>query len=107
MANRIEAPEDRREAVGWLIEAVGGKLLAYWYAFRDQDGYVLGKAPDNTAVACALVTVAGSGGCSQGALRSFMPPRQEIGPTLLVNVPATWRRTRRGHGACSPQLTND
>jgi uncharacterized protein with GYD domain len=44
-----------------LLEAAGGKLHGYWYAFGDHDGYVLGEAPDNTAMASALVTVAGSG----------------------------------------------
>jgi uncharacterized protein with GYD domain len=57
----IKAPEDRRETVGRLLEAAGGKLHGYWYAFGDHDGYVLGEAPDNTAMASVLVTVAGSG----------------------------------------------
>jgi uncharacterized protein with GYD domain len=63
-AKLIKEPEDRREAVGRLLEAAGGKLHGYWYAFGDHDGYVLGEAPDNTAVASALVTVAGSGAFS-------------------------------------------
>ena len=63
-AKLIKEPEDRREAVGRLLEAAGGKLHGYWYAFGDHDGFVLGEAPDNTAVASALVTVAGSGAFS-------------------------------------------
>jgi uncharacterized protein with GYD domain len=63
-AKLIKEPEDRREAVGRLLEAAGGKLHGYWYAFGDHDGYALGEAPDNTAMASALVTVAGSGAFS-------------------------------------------
>jgi uncharacterized protein with GYD domain len=63
-AKLIKEPEDRREAVGRLLEAAGGKLHGYWYAFGDHDGFVLGEAPDNAAMASALVTVAGSGAFS-------------------------------------------
>jgi hypothetical protein len=48
-AKLIKEPEDRREAVGRLLEAAGGKLHGYWYAFGDHNGYALGEAPDNTA----------------------------------------------------------
>jgi uncharacterized protein with GYD domain len=63
-AKLIKEPEDRREMVGRLLEASGGKLLGYRYAFGDHDGYVLAEAPDNTTMASALVTVAGSGAFS-------------------------------------------
>jgi len=76
-AKLIKEPEDRRETVGRLIEAVGGKLHGYWYAFGDHDGYVLGEAPNNTAMASALVTVAGS-----GAFRS-------LSTTVLLTVEET------------------
>ena len=57
----IKQPEDRRKEVARLLEGAGGKLHGYWYAFGDHDGYVLIESPDNTAVASALMTVAGSG----------------------------------------------
>jgi uncharacterized protein with GYD domain len=63
-AKLIKEPEDRREVVGRLLEAAGGKLHGLWYAFGDHDGYALGEAPDNTAMASALVAVAGSGAFS-------------------------------------------
>jgi len=85
-ANLIKQPEDRREVVGRLLEAVGGKLHGFWYAFGDQDGYVLGEAPDNTAMASALVTVAGS-----GAFRS-------LSTTVLVTVEEALDALRRAQG---------
>jgi uncharacterized protein with GYD domain len=63
-AKLTKQPEDRRQEIGRLLEAAGGKLHGYWYALGDHDGYVLGEAPDNTAMASALVTVAGSGSVS-------------------------------------------
>jgi hypothetical protein len=45
------------------VSAGGGGGQAPWILVRlgDHDGFVLGEAPDTTAVASALVTVAGSG----------------------------------------------
>jgi uncharacterized protein with GYD domain len=60
-AKLIREPEDRRETVGRLLEETGGKLHGYWYAFGEDDGYVLAEAPDNTAMASALMNVAASG----------------------------------------------
>ena len=82
-AKLIKEPEDRREAVGRLLEAAGGKLYGYWYAFGDQDGYVLAEAPDNTAMASAMLTVAGS-----GAFRS-------LSTTALLTVEETMEALAR------------
>lgn len=82
-AKLIREPEDRRETVGRLLEAAGGKLLGYWYAFGDHDGYVLAEAADNVAIASALVSVAGS-----GAFRS-------LSTTVLMTVDETLEALRR------------
>src|SRR5918993_3993501 len=37
-AKLIKNPEDRRAAAKEYIEAVGGKLHGFWYAFGDHDG---------------------------------------------------------------------
>jgi hypothetical protein len=75
----IKEPEDRREAVGsgacWRPP---GKLHWHRYALGDHDGFVLGEAPDNTAVASALGTVAGSG--------AFSSPFSYRSTTVLVTV---------------------
>ena len=57
-------PVDRRESLGPVIEKMGGKLLGYWYAFGEVDGYALIEAPDDVAVAGLLVKVAASGALS-------------------------------------------
>jgi uncharacterized protein with GYD domain len=73
-AKMIENPEDRRKAASEYIESVGGKLLGFWYAFGEQDGYNLWEAPDN--VSMASVAIALSAG---GALKSC-----ETTPLLTV-----------------------
>jgi len=57
-------PVDRRESLGPVIEKMGGKLLGYWYAFGDVDGYALIEAPDDVSVASLMVKVSASGALS-------------------------------------------
>ena len=65
-ARLISNPEDRRKAAQSYIDAVGGKLHGFWYAFGSHDGYTLWEAPDNVSMAAvALAITAG------GALSSF------------------------------------
>jgi uncharacterized protein with GYD domain len=63
-AKLVAKPEDRRETLAPIIEALGGKLLGYWYAFGDVDGYALFEAPDDVAAASLLVKVGASGALS-------------------------------------------
>jgi uncharacterized protein with GYD domain len=65
-AKLIKNPEDRRLAAKEYIEAVGGKLHGFWYAFGDHDGYTLWEAPDNVSMAATALAI-GAG----GALSSF------------------------------------
>ena len=60
-AKLIAAPEDRRESLRPVFEAEGAKVLGYWYAFGDIDGYVLFEAPDDVTAAALLIKVGASG----------------------------------------------
>ena len=62
----IRKTEDRRTAATEYIEAVGGKLHGFWYAFGDHDAYSLWEAPDNVAMAATAVAISAG-----GALSSF------------------------------------
>jgi uncharacterized protein with GYD domain len=65
-AKLIENPEDRRAAATRYIEAVGGKLHGFWYAFGDHDAYSLWEAPDNVSMAAIAIAISAG-----GALSSF------------------------------------
>ncbi len=60
-AKLIEAPEDRRKEVETFVEAVGGRLEGFWYAFGQYDGYCVIEAPDNVSQASIAVDAIGSG----------------------------------------------
>jgi uncharacterized protein with GYD domain len=60
-AKLIKNPEDRRAAAKQYIEAVGGKLHGFWYAFGEHDGYTMWEAPDNVSMAATALAI-GAGG---------------------------------------------
>jgi uncharacterized protein with GYD domain len=60
-ARMIKQPEDRRAAARQYIEAVGGKLHGFWYAFGEHDGYNLWEAPENVSMAATVIAI-GAGG---------------------------------------------
>ena len=63
-AKLIKKPEDRRAAASQCIEAVGGKLNGFWYAFGDHDGYCLWEAPDNVSMAATALAISAGGALS-------------------------------------------
>jgi uncharacterized protein with GYD domain len=82
-AKLMKNPEDRRVAAKQYIEAVGGKLHGFWYAFGDQDGYNLWEAPDNISMAATSIAI-GAG----GALSS-------VETTVLLTVEETLEALRK------------
>jgi len=82
-ARLIGNPEDRREAAKSYIEAVGGQLQGFWYAFGEHDGYTLWEAPDNVSMAAVALAISGG-----GALSSFET-------TVLMTVDETMEALRQ------------
>ena len=64
-ARLAQKPEDRRDAARAYIEAVGGKLHGFWYAFGEYDGYNLWEAPDNVSMAAVALAISGGGALSK------------------------------------------
>jgi len=76
-ARLIKQPEDRRAAAKEYIEAVGGKMHGFWYAFGEHDAYNLWEAPDNVSMAATALAISAG-----GALSSFQT-------TVLLTVEET------------------
>jgi uncharacterized protein with GYD domain len=64
-ARLAQKPEDRRDAARMYIEAVGGKLHGFWYAFGEYDAYNLWEAPDNVSMAAVAMAISGGGALSK------------------------------------------
>ncbi len=56
-----EGGSKRREATEQLIKSLGGKLVAYYFAFGEYDGFAIVEGGDNVATAAAALIVGASG----------------------------------------------
>ena len=57
-----EGGSGRRDAVQRATESVGGTLEAFYFAFGEDDAYVLADLPDNETAAAVALAVNGSEG---------------------------------------------
>jgi len=56
-----EGGSNRREATEKLVKSLGGKLVAYYFAFGDYDGIAIVEGVDNVDTAAAALIVGASG----------------------------------------------
>ena len=56
-----EGGTGRRKAVQSAIEAMGGKMEAYYFAFGENDVVVISDVPDNVTAAALAIGIASTG----------------------------------------------
>ena len=56
-----EGGTKRRQAAEQAIKSAGGKLEAFYFAFGENDAYVIVDAPDHSTIAAASVAINASG----------------------------------------------
>jgi uncharacterized protein with GYD domain len=56
-----EGGTSRRAVVDKLVESVGGKVEAFYYAFGETDLFVIADLPDNESMTAVALMVAASG----------------------------------------------
>lgn len=61
----VDNPQDREQAAAEAAEALGGKLVGFWFPFGEFDGAFLMDAPDNSSAAALSMLVGGSGALSK------------------------------------------
>jgi uncharacterized protein with GYD domain len=59
-----EGGTKRRQATEQLVQSLGGKLEAYYFAFGEEDGFAILDMPDNTSASAASLLVNASGAVS-------------------------------------------
>ena len=57
-----EGGTKRRQAAEQAIKSAGGKLEAFYFAFGDNDAFVIVDAPDHASVAAMSLAINASGG---------------------------------------------
>ena len=60
-ASQIQTPQNRPEQIRALIEANGGTMLGYYYAFGEYDVVLIAEFPDNVSASAVLLAFAGGG----------------------------------------------
>ena len=57
----VRRPEDREAAARAVIDAAGGRLVAFYWMLGDHDGLAIYEAPDASAAAAVTVAIFASG----------------------------------------------
>jgi uncharacterized protein with GYD domain len=68
-----EGGSARRAAVAKLMEGLGGKLEAFYFAFGEVDAYVIADLPDNVSAAAVALAVGQSGGATERTVVLISP----------------------------------
>jgi uncharacterized protein with GYD domain len=63
----------RRDAVAHTLESVGGSLEHFYFAFGDNDAYVIADLPDHEAAAAVALTVNAAGGAQTKTVLLLTP----------------------------------
>jgi uncharacterized protein with GYD domain len=65
----------RRSVTEKLVDSLGGKLEAYYFAFGETDAYVIADFPDNVSAATASLVVSAAGGATT-SITVLMTPEE-------------------------------
>jgi uncharacterized protein with GYD domain len=57
----VQHPEDRQEAARKVIDAAGGRLVAFYWMLGEHDGIAIFEAPDGAGAAAVSAAVSASG----------------------------------------------
>ncbi|MCC7280838.1 MAG: GYD domain-containing protein [Acetobacteraceae bacterium] len=79
MKGMVANPEDRAAPVAKLMEAAGGRLVAYYMTFGASDFHVTVEAPDERAMLSVLAAVAAGPGVSELSTTLAIPAGQAMG----------------------------
>jgi uncharacterized protein with GYD domain len=74
----------RRALVEQLVKEAGGNLEAFYYAFGEDDAYVIADLPNDATASAISLTVAASGGAHLKTVKLLLP--EEIDDATQISV---------------------
>jgi uncharacterized protein with GYD domain len=77
----------RRAVVDKLLRSLGGRLEAFYFAFGDNDAYLIIEVPDNLTAAAISLAVAGAGATRMKTIELLTP--EEIDKAMQKQVDYT------------------
>ena len=75
----------RREVVEQLTKALGGRVEAFYFAFGDDDVYVISDVPDNVTVTAISLAVNASGAVKAKTTVLLTPEEVDQAAKMTVN----------------------
>lgn len=75
---QIQNPQNRAEQIRSIVEANGGKLLGFYYAFGEYDAVVIFEAPDNVVVSALAIAIAAGGVVKDSKTTVLMSPEEGV-----------------------------
>ncbi|MCK4925385.1 MAG: GYD domain-containing protein [Spirochaetes bacterium] len=79
-----EGGSKRRDAAEQVIKSVGGTLEAFYFAFGDNDFYVIADTPDNVSISAASLIVNASGAVKMKTIVLLTP--EEVDQAIKKSV---------------------
>ncbi len=76
--SQIQHPQNRADHIRAVIEAHGGKLLCFYYAFGDHDVVAIAELPDNVSAAVLSIVAAAGGGTKTHKTTVLMTPEEGL-----------------------------
>jgi len=83
-ARLVQRPENRAEALRVVIERLGGKMLAWYYALGDYDVVVLVDLPSDIAAAAASMAMAAGKAVKAIKTTQLLNPEEGFDALLLA-----------------------
>lgn len=102
----IARPEDRSKAVSRLVKDAGGRLLSYYLTFGEYDFLLVAEAPDEGAMASAVLAAASGGGVADVRTTLAMTPGDAMKAFAAAGELAPSFRSA-GQGGQSPQRAGE
>jgi len=87
----IANPEDRSQAAAKLIEAAGGKMLAYHITFGEYDWLIVADLPSEKHAAAYVVKAASTGGVTDTKTMAAMTTADAMAAYTMAAGIGTYR----------------
>jgi len=93
LARMLDHPSDREAVVRQLMEAVGGRLEAYYWMTGEHDGMVIADAPDTLSAGAVSIAVGSTGAFTHLETHELIP---------AADVNRLLEKARQARAAYSP-----
>jgi len=85
----VERPEDREAATRTVMEANGGRLIAFYWMFGDHDGFAIYEAPDSVIAGTVLAGIRATGRIEKMATCSLLTGKEALGVLEMAKIAGT------------------